>query len=1079
MKNIIILCLWALLFLACIPDREIPNVWKNLPETQQLLIVNPSDGDTIMIDTSYCNINWYYRGGVTESSIFRFYLINEDTLVSIIDSSYSSYKNNLKWTPSRHYNGNSDRYRIVMKDLADTLISDTSDYFALHSPYHGGYDISVTYIDSYTDSLDIDWVTQGYPGKRVKVQLYKDSTYLFTLRDSLWDSGGYKWKYPANLFIDGSDYRIKVQAYFDNAIASFSAPFSLVGGVVQDSFEIDNDIANAKTITNGETQNRSSYLWDVDWISFNCQVGKSYQLKIGSNDEMRIKIFGVDTSVVLAADTISDYPVIDFTPSVSGTYYAQIKHNFKTSYYDDEYSVTLKEYNSLFAGTITTPMLGDTLLAGRLDTVTLVEILDMSDYKSIALYRDTSLVYIIDSSAYSYYNRYSWLIPSWTESGMYSIKINDSRADSLFCFSDPFYIKGVTNDANEINNSILEATEIATNTTNANILTVGDEDWFRLPVNEGLTYGISVNPANAVTLSLWNSSQMLHSMHTIKQESVISFSATKEEQLYIKVDAGTDNKYAQFGDAYSLKVESIDSDSLITFMVPNANSVFYAQNSYDILWDAPFMDSQKKLDLYKGDTHITTIKSNLGKSDNRYNWFIMNGLVTGSDYRIKITSKTDTASYAFSAPFTVNGLLPDAFEVDQPAELANTNTQFERTDQHTIIIGDSDWVKIPVEPDYYYTATIKSDFSCQAGFYRTNTLNAIEIFYCDDTTVSNSYSPVIDDTLLICVSGIDSIDGGSYEMTLYKTAKDSLISFITPTKQSIFAAGQSYLIEWKAPAIDDRINISLYKGNTTLYKYTNQINDGSIAWGFNSSYATGNDYQFKIENANDSTVYKYSDSFTISGTMDDSYEPDNDKVNAKVIELNASTGQERTLTYNDVDWVSFPMIKDSLYDIGVSLVSNSGTEIGLTVVDTNNIDLIPHAVGESYLWLCETSGTYYLKVKQLVNTGSFYGSYKLSVGEYSRESYKPVISLPGEILNADGSASEISWSNWKLLGSTVDLFLFKDEQIVATIEANITNNGTFSWIIPSTIAKGSGYSIVIISKWKSQIQGQSALFTIQ
>lgn len=1076
MKHILLLSLIVLLIQSCIPDRELPNPWEGTPASQEILVTTPGGGETVRIDSTYV-INWYYRGDLNDSTLFDIYLLHEDTVASVIVSDLDCYSSTtFRWTPSRNYKADSDRYRIFISEHNNSSQGDTSAYFTMISPYYGGYDVSVTYIDSYSDSLDIAWTTTGYPGERVKVQIYHDTAYLFTLRDSLWDHGDYTWRYLEDLFIDG-EYRVKVQSFQDSTISGFSTPFSLEGGVHQDSYEPDNHLTTVKAITPGEKQQRSSYLWDVDWVSFQCQLGKSYQLRTSNNEQLRLKIYGQDTTLLLAADTTSDTAMVSFTPTAKGTYYAQITHDFRTYSFDATYSLLLNEYNPLHAAKVTKPLLGDTLTAGTIDSIYWEEILPMYRYVHIELLRDSTVLYSIDTSSYNYYNKVSWSVPSWTESGTYRIKITDTQNDSLFTISDPFYIKGVSNDAHEVNNSHGTATAISENYLLGGILTIGDEDWYRIPVKAGRTYGVRINPEVRVVVSLLNSSQLMYSSEAIYGETVVSLKVVTDDELYIKVDDGDKKEFSGYGGAYSLTVESLDSDSLITFIDPGEKSVMAIGEMKEIVWSAPFMESRIYIDLYKDNTLITPVATYLKKEINSYIWTVINGLESGSDYRMKLYSKSDTSLYCFSAPFTISGLLPDAFEVDQPHGLASLYEQWETKDIHTITLGDTDWIKVPVDPNYRYTTAVTSDFVAVVKQYRGSPSTLLKSFYCNDTSVVESYSPVISDTMLVSISGNDTIDGGTYEISFYQTPKDSLITLVNPTEHSIFAAGESYNVEWNAPAIDGNLNILLLKGDSLLYTFSNVTNNGSYSLTLNSSYATGSDYRFKIEDRSDVTVYAFSDMFTISGILPDSYEPDNEKSLATAIGIDGVV-QSRTLTFDDNDWVTFTMKKDSLYKIGVDLIAPKSNLIGVTLMDNDMNTLFKHSVNTSHLWLCEKSGPYYVRINHEHDYSSFYGNYELSVAGYSSETYKSVVTLPGDTLLSDGTTSLITWSNWDLLGSSVDLFLLKDGAVVATIEANLSNEGSYNWSVPATLAKGSGYSVKVISKWKSLLQGESTLFTI-
>ncbi len=1078
MKYTISLCLCILfLFLGCVEERELSNVWDTLPSSQQLLITSPSDGVSLPLDTSYCSIEWYYRGSTSGFKAFDLYLLKADTVVSYIDSVTFLNGNNIRWEPSEHFAGESDLYRILMRDRNDSTIIDTSDYFSIISPYSGSYSITTKLVNTtYSDYLAIDWVTNGEPGSFVDISLYKDSVFLFTIIDTLRDTSGYRWHSPERQVIEDTTYQIRVTSTLDNTISSSSEAFTLSGQVVNDSFELDNSINSAKNISVGESQDRSSYRGDRDWVSMTLEKGKHYRLTATDCDVLALRLYYNNSSEIIEVDSSIRGQEILYSPTKTGTYSAVIYRYWVSSNntFRSAYTLSLSEYDPKQALLITKPILGDTVTAGITTSLSWDELLSIGSYVRIDLFQDSSHLYTISERVYGN-NSGSWLAPAWIESGIYSIKISDAAKDTLYGFSDSFYIAGIENDHFEPNNTEETATPLVIDSVSEHILTVSDTDCFTIPVVAGNTYAFTLNTVERVVVSLFDGSDEVLLRDTLTTGTTFRHRATKNETLLLVVDAGEGEYYQYYGGNYSLTVSKAETDSLVKFTFPITSSTVDILSDETIQWDAPVLGERVTIQLYNGEEVAFAITSGVINSGT-FQWSVANGLETGDDYRIKLSIYGDTSSYGFSQPFTINGLVADKFEIDQPLDLANRDISFGVRDTHTLLFNDTDWIKIHIESNFYYTTTITSDFPCYATLYEPTPQKFAGSWNIDSTTDSKSYTSDLHDSLLIAVTGKRSYNGGTYDIEINKTSKDSLISVTYPDPSAIFAAGDLYDVRWNAFALEANLFISLYKGETDLGTIKHTANSGACTWRVNGGHTTGSDYRIKITQSGDSTVYAYSDYFTISGIQTDAYEPDNERTNAGTISINPPVVQERTISFNDTDWVQISMIKDSLYAIGIEESSAGNSSISLALFDDLSEEPLAIQKGTQNLWLCERSGTYYAKLWMRNSSASYYGGYTLTVEERGSTKYSVAVTVPGDTLTNNAT---ITWTNGQYIGDAVDIFLYKDGVIATTIKSNVRTIGSYEWIIPSTVILGDGYSIKVVSRWKSALQGESATFTIQ
>ncbi len=90
------------------------------------------------------------------------------------------------------------------------------------------------------------------------------------------------------------------------------------------------------------------------------------------------------------------------------------------------------------------------------------------------------------------------------------------------------------------------------------------------------------------------------------------------------------------------------------------------------------------------------------------------------------------------------------------------------------------------------------------------------------------------------------------------------ISVQDPNSNSDWKKNDSYNITWN-DNIDENVKIQLFKGSDYVLSITNSTSsDGLYYWSVLNSLQVGNDYRIKIISVSNSSVYAYSDYFTIS-----------------------------------------------------------------------------------------------------------------------------------------------------------------------------------------------------------------------
>ena len=172
--------------------------------------------------------------------------------------------------------------------------------------------------------------------------------------------------------------------------------------------------------------------------------------------------------------------------------------------------------------------------------------------------------------------------------------------------------------------------------------------------------------------------------------------------------------------------------------------------------------------------------------------------------------------------------------------------------------GSFDYVKIELYKDGYFLETI-TGLTYNDGSYSWYIYNDD---YIDDSTyqikITDYYEPT-------------TYDYSSY-FTIESESKS--ITITLPTSYTIISSGYND-ITWTSTGSIDYVIIEMYKDGYFLETITSwTYNDGSHSWYiYDDDYTDDSDYQIKISDWVDDSIYDYSDYFTIECEIDDPYEP--------------------------------------------------------------------------------------------------------------------------------------------------------------------------------------------------------------
>jgi hypothetical protein len=140
-----------------------------------------------------------------------------------------------------------------------------------------------------------------------------------------------------------------------------------------------------------------------------------------------------------------------------------------------------------------------------------------------------------------------------------------------------------------------------------------------------------------------------------------------------------------------------------TITSPSAYAVWDVDSSYTIQWTSTGTPGYyATISLYNNTDLVHTFTTTAEIVTGSHVAFFPANLVSGSTYRVMITSNQDNGIYAYSGYFTINGITPDAYENDNSAASAKAITTDSVKQSRNLTVNDTDWVSFSADSGTTY-----------------------------------------------------------------------------------------------------------------------------------------------------------------------------------------------------------------------------------------------------------------------------------------------------------------------------------------------------------------------------------------
>ncbi len=919
--------------------------------------------------------------------------------------------------------------------------------------------------------------------KNVNIYLFKGQQQLFTVTSAIYNSGVYNWTLPYGI-VTGSDYRIRIVNYSNTALGGNSPQFTITG-VVPDAYEPDNKRDSASSLSPlGKAQAHTLSLNDTDWVKFSLDSGANYLLQSTGSISTRVYLYyGSDAGYTTYFYGSSGTAALRWVCPKKGVWYARIAA-YTSGSAGNAYSFNVSPFDSLTLLSISSPAKNANWTAGSSYPILWTpDSSVLGPYVNIYLFKGSqSLLYI--TGGVSNRGAYSWYIPTGIATGSdYRIMIENGSNSNLWGLSELFTITGTPPDTFEPDNIRDKASTLSPlGKAQAHTLTINDTDWVKFTVDSMRNYVIQCGGAMAypAIIYLYYGSDTYYTSYVVTKSPSLQWTSPRGGLWYARI---TPYSSGNSGGAYTFNISSFDSLTAIAFTSPTTGSNWTAGSSYTVQWtpDSAILGTYVYLELCKADKPLWYITE--GSNGGTISAFIPAGIVTGADYRIKISNSSNPAFCAYSPLFTVTGITPDAYESDDTISKASAITTDGTVQNRSMTIGDVDWIKFTAQKDsIYLISTVSASPSTLSSLYEVlwDSTGRTYVSYGEGQNPKLVWTCLQSGTYCLAVQS--SSEYGNYSISVKTYSSGSAINFINPTALSIWSAGSPYSIQWTPDTalFGQYVQLQLAVDTTVVQNIASSTsNRGTYSWTPSAGMATGSRYVIKMSSYNQPNLFGYSPAFTISGITPDAYEKD-DSVSLSHTIATTGAAENHTLSTSDRDWYNFSAVANNLYAVKtIGAASSLITQIVLYNTDGRTSLATARSTSTdstaTLMMLCQTTGTYYFRV-----TSSTTGSYQAMVAAYDSTKFGLTVPTPaaGDSL-VIGQVDTVTWSSQVSVGGNVDIYLSNASGVVQTVVANVANNGAYRWTVPATVTPASDYYVRIITRASSRIYGNSGVFKIK
>ncbi len=468
-----------------------------------------------------------------------------------------------------------------------------------------------------------------------------------------------------------------------------------------------------------------------------------------------------------------------------------------------------------------------------------------------------------------------------------------------------------------------------------------------------------------------------------------------------------------------VKVQPSPSGVAVTY--PSAAGITWRCGESQLITWSGFAGSDVKIELYKGSSLQRTVASSTA-NDGSHSWTVPGTQMTGSDFRIRITSISSPWQSDFSDNYFAIADIPQVVYPTASEITWDRGTSYEITWSGFT----SSNVRIELCRGLAVNRTVVSSTSNTGSYTWT---------VPSDQTIGSDYRIKITSTA----------DGSQSDYSDNEFTIADVPQVMYPTAAGVtWGRGIAYTITWDG-FTGSSVAIELYKG-TRLYSTITRSTDntGSFPWTVPGDTTPGSDFRIKITSTSDISQYDVSDNaFEIKDVAMVTYPTD--------AGITWKRGESRTITWAGFNGAS---VRIDLY---------KGSSLNRTITSSTSND-------GSYTWTISGAQALGSDFKIRITNSD------LTQSDESDNIFAitdPRVTYPTDagVAWKVGESRTITWTGFA--GSDVRIELYDGRTLNRTIAVSTANDESYAWTIPADQTPGVNFMIRVISTSDASLSDDS------
>jgi PKD repeat protein len=467
---------------------------------------------------------------------------------------------------------------------------------------------------------------------------------------------------------------------------------------------------------------------------------------------------------------------------------------------------------------------------------------------------------------------------------------------------------------------------------------------------------------------------------------------------------------------------TINATKTIRVNYPLAGYVYRIDSDVQISWQRTGYVTSVDIELYKGASLARSIVNNtaMSSSSGYYFWNTHMDLVTGADYRIRVSEHSNASVFGYSGYFTINGT----------KTITVLGSPYPVYEKDNVMIT---WQFTGYIPRVDISLILGGTWHSDIVLNRANSQPTMYPYCMYTWRVPEALTPNSTYQFRVRDSSNSSLYGLSSMFAINDTKVITMVNVMSPVR-----VYEPAPMMWMALGGIAAVNVDLYNHGSYQFRIWSNLSMplypvNQRYWIVPGNISSGNNYTIRVSEFGNPAIYGISNAFTVNATK-----------TMRMLSPTSVTvwnvGHSYTINWETtgaISSVNLDLYRDTVLQETIAFDTPNSGHCSWTVLGSITI----------------TDNNYCIRVTDHGNTSLYAESAFFRINATKAIQY---VGIPSQVI-----AGSTMFINWATIGDipSVDIILYRNGTADTTLASSKANDGYFSWLVPTGFALGTGYSV--------------------